>query len=94
MVTAFSDRREHLGGKHVHQKCPMVTITPKPCVLTSRRAPSSEFEVSYDSSSPVKACNGGSIHTLEQISDNRLAVKSLRSLWRTDGKPPVGQVSA
>ena len=22
MVTAFSDRREHLGGKHVYQKMP------------------------------------------------------------------------
>ena len=22
MVTAFSDRREHLGEKHVHQKMP------------------------------------------------------------------------
>ena len=34
------------------------------------------------------------MHTLEHTSVNRLAVKSLRSLCRTDGKPPVGQVSA
>ena len=33
----------------------------KPCALTSRRAPFSEFEVPCDSSSPVKAYNGGSI---------------------------------
>ena len=48
----------------------------------------------HDSSSPVKACNGGSIHTLGHTSVNRIAVKSLRSLWHTDGKPPVGQVIA
>ena len=47
--------------------------------------------MSCDSSSPVEACNGGSIHTLGQTSVNRLAVKSL---WHTDGIPPVGQVSA
>ena len=30
MITACFDKREHLGGKHVHKKkCPMVTITPK-----------------------------------------------------------------
>ena len=70
----------------------LVTITP--CALTSRRPPSCELEVSCDSSSPVKVCNGGSMHTLEHTSVNRLAVKSLRSLWHTDGKPPVEQVSA
>ena len=74
------------------KKCPLVTITPK--TLCSRRAPFSEFEVSRKSSSPVKVCNGGSMHTLEHTSVNRLAVKFLRSLWCTDGKPPVGQVSA
>ena len=44
------------------KKCPLMTITPK------RRAPSSEFEESCDSSSPVKACNYGSMHTLGQTS--------------------------
>ena len=73
------------------KKCPLVTITPK---TLWAQAPSSEFEVSCDSNSPVKACSGGSIHTLGHTSVNRLAVKSLRSLWCTDGKPPVGQVSA
>ena len=65
-------------------KSALMTITPKTCALTSRRAPSFEFEESCDSSSPVKACNGGSIHTLEQTSVNMLAVKSVRSLWRTN----------
>ena len=79
----------------LHQKMPNGDDHPKNlCALTSRRAPSSEFEVACDSCSPVKACNGGSIHTLGQTSVNRLAVKSLRSLWCTDGKPPIGQVSA
>ena len=64
MVAAFFDRREHLGGKRVHQKMPTGDDHPKN--LTSRQAPSSEFEMSCNSSSPVKACNGGSIHTLEQ----------------------------
>ena len=31
-------------------------------------APSSELDVSCDSSSPVKFCNSGSMHTLEHIS--------------------------
>ena len=36
MVTACFDKREHLGGKHVHQKMPVDDDHPKkPCVLTS-----------------------------------------------------------
>ena len=70
-----------MGGKCVHRKMPTDDGSPqKPCALTSRRAPCFEFEESCNSSSPVKACNSGSIHTLVQTSVNRLAVKSLRSL--------------
>ena len=29
MVTEFFDRREHLGGKHVHQKMPNGDDRPK-----------------------------------------------------------------
>ena len=94
MVTACFDKRKHLGGKQVHQKMPVGDDPQKPCALMSRQAPSSEFEVSCDSSSPGKACNGGSIHPLGHTAVIRLAVKSLRSLWYTDGKLPVGQVCA
>ena len=37
-------------------------------------------------------CRSGSIRTSEHISVKRFAVRSLISLWRMDGKPPLGQV--
>ena len=40
--------------------------------------------------SPESGCRLGSIQTPLQTSDSRLAVKSLISLWRSDGKPYFG----
>ena len=94
MVTAFFDRGSIWVENTYIKKCSLVTITPTTLCAQYKRAPSSEFEVSCNSNSPVKACSGGSMHTLRHTSVNRLAVKSLRSLWHTDGNPPVGQVRA
>ena len=60
----------------------------------SSRAPFSEFAVLCRKCSSFIDCSGGSIPTLWQVSVRTLAVKSLISLWRIEGKPPVGQLIA
>ena len=44
--------------------------------------------------SPVIGCRVGSTHTSWHTSVNKFAVRSLISLWRTIGNPPLGQDKA
>ena len=61
MLGSVYGRREYWGGKPVHHK--MVMIKAK----TLRTDPKpSEFAVTWNSISPVRGCNGGSMHTLGQ----------------------------
>ena len=78
MVTEFFEKREHLGGKHIHQKMSVGDDHPKNLVRSHQdehHLLNLKFHVTV-----IKACSGGSIHTLGHTLVNRLAVKSLRSL--------------
>ena len=66
----------------------------KPLAATSNRAPSVTIAVAPLRASPVRGCRCGSMHTLWQTSDISLAVKSLTSLWRRVGNPPLGHERA
>ena len=66
----------------------------KPFAATSSLAPSSVMAEAPESASPVMGCSVGSMDTLLQTSEMRLAVRSLTSLCRMVGNPPLGQDSA
>ena len=69
----------------------------KPLAAMSNLAPSSVFAVRLVIVSVVISCRSGSTLTSLHTSVNRVAVKSLISLWRREwrreGKPPRGQES-
>ena len=66
----------------------------KPLTAMSSLAPSEMLEERVDITSPVSSCRSGSTRTSLQTSVRRLAVKSLISLWRIEGNPPLGQERA
>ena len=73
---------------------PLITTPPqKPLAAMSSLAPSSVIIEALLKISPIIGCNGGSMQTSVQTSDSQPATVSLTSLWRIDGKPPLGQES-
>jgi len=64
----------------------------KPLAATSSLAPSVVFALRPESLRLI-TCSSGSTWTLLQTSVKSTAVRSLISLWRSDGKPPRGHDS-
>ena len=62
----------------------------KPVAATSSLAPSSVIAEAPESASPAIGCKVGSMHTSWYTSDISFAVRSLTSLCRTMGNPPIG----
>ena len=62
--------------------------------ILSNLAPSWTFEEAPLSCSPFTLWSSGSTQTSFRTSVSRLAVRSLISLWRIDGKPPFGHERA
>ena len=79
--------RWSMGIEHSRSKGP----PQKPLAATSSLAPSSVMAEAPESASPVMGCSVGSMDTLLQTSEMRLAVRSLISLCRMVGNPPLGQ---
>ncbi len=65
----------------------------KPQAATSNRAPSVAIALAPFKASPDSGCRCGSTQTSWQTSVITVAVKSRTSLWRKEGKPPLGQDS-
>ena len=60
----------------------------------SSLAPSCTLAVDREKSSCETGCNSGSVATCELTSVNNVAVRSLISLSRIEGNPPLGQDKA
>ena len=83
------------GLKTLTSKNALSNLLPqKPSAAISNLAPSCLLADAPDSASPVMGCRCGSMATLWQTSAMRLAVKSLVSLCRIDGKPPFAHDNA
>ena len=71
-----------------------LTSPKNPFIMMSSLAPSCTLTVDREKSSCETGCNSGSVATCEHTLVNNLAVRSLISLYRIEGNPPLGQDKA
>ena len=71
-----------------------LTSPQNPFITMSGLAPSCTLTVDRAKSSCETDCNSGSVATCEHTSVNNVAVRSLISLCRIEGNPPLGQDKA